>query len=306
MSIAVPFPEELPEGYQWLSDEPPFDPERHLSLESPSQTLSLEDLGYSPEEIQDKATAFGVSEPFRILSKEGSEVMLETARRLRTYSRRAGNRIENTVRGGCYRSRWLRDLCISQDVNDLMASIYQTEISPHTMPVHLGHLNYQPSKLEEAVDKWHHDTIPLDYVMMVSDPATLSGGGFEYFVGTKMEAEELSKQGKTPPRDRVKAPKFPGPGYAVALHGNMVVHRGAPLTKPGERITMVNAYISMNCLVDDQSRSRDLIGIDDPAVLYTEWAKHASWRTQNRLQQVIDTMAFDQERSTRIRSERSL
>ena len=62
MSIAVPFPEELPEGYQWLSDEPPFDPERHLSLESPSQTLSLEDLGYSPEEIQDKATNFGVSE----------------------------------------------------------------------------------------------------------------------------------------------------------------------------------------------------------------------------------------------------
>ena len=55
MSIAVPFPEELPGGYQWLSDEPPFDPERHLSLESPSQTLSLEDLGYSPEEIQGKA-----------------------------------------------------------------------------------------------------------------------------------------------------------------------------------------------------------------------------------------------------------
>ena len=90
--------------------------------------------------------------------------MLETARRVRTFSRRAENRIENTVRSGCYRSRWLRDLCISQDVNDLMASIYQTEISPHPMPVHL---NYQPSKLEEAVDKWHHDTNPLDYVMMV-------------------------------------------------------------------------------------------------------------------------------------------
>ena len=295
MTIALPFPEALPEGYQWLSDEPPFDPGRHLSLESPSQTLSLEDLGYSPEEIQDKATTFGVSEPFRILSMEGSEVMLETARRLRTYSRRAGNRIENTVRGGCYRSRWLRDLCISQDVNDLMASIYQTEISPHTMPVHLGHLNYQPSKLEEAVDKWYHDTIPLDYVMMVSDPTTLSGGGFEYFLGTKMEVEKRSKQGKTPPRDRVKASKFSGHGYAVALHGNMVVHCGAPLTKPGERISMVNAYVSMDCLVDDQSRSRDLIGIDDPAALYTEWAKHASWRTQNRLQQIIDSMAFDQE-----------
>ena len=55
-----------------------------------------------------------------------------------------------------------------------------------------------------------------------------------------MEAEKLSKKGKTPPRELIKSPVFPGPGYALALHGNMVVHRGAPLTKPGERITMVN------------------------------------------------------------------
>jgi len=162
------------------------------------------------------------------------------------------------------------------------------------MPVHLGHFNYQPTKLEDAVDKWHHDTIPLDYVMMVSDPKKLHGGGFEYFLGTKMEAKKLSKTGETPPPERVKSPVFPGPGYAVALHGNMVVHRGAPLTKPGERITMVNAYVSTNCLLDDQSRSRDLIGVDDPASLYTEWAKHASWRTQNRLKKIIDPMAFDQ------------
>jgi len=293
MSIAIPFPEKLPNGYKWLSGETPFDPTKHLSLESPKQMLYLEDLGYAPEEIRDKATKFAVSEPFRILSPEGSEIMLETARRLKPFSRRAGNRIENTVRGGCYRSRWLRDLCTSQDVCDLMASIYKTEISPHTMPVHLGHLNYQPTKLEEAVDKWHHDTIPLDYVMMVSDPKKLHGGGFEYFLGTKIEVEEFSKKGKTPPLERVKTPVFPDPGYAIALHGNMVVHRGAPLKKPGERITLVNAYVSTNCLVDDQSRSRDLIGIDDPSSLYTEWAKHASWRTQNRLKKIIDPMAFD-------------
>lgn len=38
------------------------------------------------------------------------------------------------------------------------------------MPVHLGRLNYEPTDLSAAVDKWHHDTISLDYVMMVSDP----------------------------------------------------------------------------------------------------------------------------------------
>ena len=80
MSIAIPFPEELPEGYQFLGEEPPFDPAKHLALESPRQMLSLENLGYAPEEILDKATTFGVSEPFRILSKEGSGIMLETHR----------------------------------------------------------------------------------------------------------------------------------------------------------------------------------------------------------------------------------
>ena len=68
MSIAIPFPDELPEGYQWLGKEPPFDPAKHHSLESPRQKLSLEDLGYAPQEIRNKATKFGVSEPFRILS----------------------------------------------------------------------------------------------------------------------------------------------------------------------------------------------------------------------------------------------
>ena len=60
MSIAIPFPEEVPDGYQWLDEEPPFDPVKHLSLESPKQMLSLEDLGYAPDETRHKATKFGV------------------------------------------------------------------------------------------------------------------------------------------------------------------------------------------------------------------------------------------------------
>ena len=109
-----------------------------------------------------------------------------------------------------------------------------------------------------------------------SDPSTIDGGSFEYFVGTKDDVGELSKSGKTPLLERVEAPDFPGPEYAVALHGNLVVHRATPLRKPGELITMVNAYVSMDCMVDDQSRTRDFIGIDDPASLYIEWARHAS------------------------------
>ena len=75
----------------------------------------------------------------------------------------------------------------------------------------------------------------------------------------------------------------------------MVVHRAAPLAAPAERITMVNAYVALDRGRDDQSRVRDLMGVDDAAVLYTEWAKHVAWRAQGRLGTLMETLPFHQE-----------
>ena len=65
MGIAVPFPETLPAGYEWLDEEPTFDPAWHLQLESPVEIVMLADLGYSEHEIATKATPVAVSSPFR-------------------------------------------------------------------------------------------------------------------------------------------------------------------------------------------------------------------------------------------------
>lgn len=294
MNVAVPFPEELPDGYEWLPEEVPFSPADHLALEPPGTVTLLAELGYDESEIEPTATPVAVSSPFRVLSQAGAEVMLDTARRLRPWATRAGDRIENVVRSGCYRSRWLRDLCISPEVAEAMSAIYGAPVAPHSMPVHLGHMNFEPADPGKAVDKWHHDTVPLDYVMMVTDPTRIAGGRFEYFLGTRAEAAALAAEGKTPPRDRVVVPEFPGPGYAVALHGNMVVHRAAPLAERTERITMVNAYVALDRSRDDQSRARDLFGIDDEAAIYTELARHAAWRAQGRLGALIETLPFGQ------------
>jgi len=297
---AMAFPTEQPPGYEWLADEPVFDPERHLALDEPDEVILLRDLGYSDDEIATKATPIAISSPFRVLSDEGAAVMLEASRRLQPFTARASSRIERSVRGGVYRSRWLRDLCLSQDVTDHLAKIYGVAVVPHPMGVHLGHLNYAPTNLDEAVDKWHHDTLPLDYVMAVTDLRSTPGGQFEFFLGTKQEAAELQATGRTPPPDRVRAPGFPGPGAAVALHGDMVVHRGGPLAEPAERITMVNGYVTLDPPVDEQSRTIDLLDVDDPNVLYTEWARQAAWRSRQRLERLIDELPFtdDVERVT--------
>ena len=294
--MAVPFPSTQPAGYEWFDGEPAFEPGLHLQLEEPDEVVMLAELGYERDEIATKATAVAASSPFRMLSDEGAAVMLDVARRLRAFARPAGNRIERMTRSGCYRSRWLRDLCTSPDVSDHLQRIYGTAIAPHPMPVHLGHINYEPSRLEAAIDKWHHDTIPLDYVLMVTDPATVPGGRFEYFLGTKHEAAALAAQGRTPPPERVAAPDFGGAGYAIALHGDMVVHRAAPLDALVERISMVNGYVALDTAVDDQSRTADLIIVDDHEALWTEWAKMAAWRSQGRLQDLIESLEFTNDR----------
>ncbi len=292
MGIAVPFPETQPRGYAWLDNEPTFDPAVHLQLEAPTEIVMLADLGYRDEDIEGKATPVGASSPFRVLSDEGAAVMLDVARQLRQFVRPAGDRIENMLRGGCYRSRWLRDLCVSQELSDHLESIYGIAVAPHPMPVHLGHMNFEPKSIDTAIDKWHHDTLPLDFVMMVTDPAEVDGGRFEYFIGTKDEAAELAKKGLTPPPERTIAPDFPGPGYAIALHGNMVVHRAGPLFSLNERISMVNGYVALDTALDDQSRSADLLVVDDPELLFTEWAKMAAWRSQGRLSSLVETLPF--------------
>lgn len=298
MAVAVPFPSVQPPGYTWLDAEPTFDPDLHLALEEPEEVISLAELGYSEAEIAGKATPVGASSPFRLLSNDGVHVMLDIARRLRSYARPAGERIENVVRGGCYRSRWLRDLCTSPEVAAHLSSIYGIDIAPHPMPVHLGHLNFEPKEIDDAIDKWHHDTLPLDYVMPVTDPATVDGGRFEYFMGTKHEAAELARAGETPPTERTVAPDFPSAGYAIALHGDMVVHRAGPLHSPGERISMVNGYVSLDTSLDEQARNKDLMVVDDPNVLYAEWAKMAAWRARERLTTLIHDLEFSPDKDS--------
>ena len=293
--FAVPFPAAQPPGYEWIDAETAFDPERHLALTPPKTIRYLDEFGYSEEDMSGKATRFAVSSPFRILSDEGAACMLATARALRQHAVSC-ERIDTLVRSGCHRSRFLRDLCTNEQVTDFLSDIYETEVAPHTMPVHLGHLNFAPDDISRAIDRWHHDTLPLDYVMTVTDPAKVAGGQFEYFVGTKAEAAALSRDNKTPPQERIVAAELPGPGYAVALHGDMIVHRAGVLREPCERITMVNGYVAVDTTLDEQSRTRDLAAVDDPLCLYTEWAKHAAWRTQGKLEALIQELPYTDDR----------
>ena len=168
---------------------------------------------------------------------------------------------------------------------------------PHSIPHQLGHLNYNPLKLGENVDKWHVDTLRIDYVMFVTDPNEVEGGEFQYFLGTRHEAEALHRAGQKMPADRAITPRLPGPGYAVLQQGNMVVHRATGLRRAAERITMVNGYVPSDPNFPDYTRFDQLYLADPPHIAASEYARHVAWVGRERLHAFIDRTIYNADRA---------
>lgn len=278
----LPVPDVPPAGFDPIVDEPVFDPAKHLQIEMPQDIISLRDFGYSDDDIATCPTEFGVTNIFRVLSDEGAAAMLDVARKLEQFVT-SNARISRNVRGGVYRSKFLRDLCTCPELTDAISKICGTPLLPHTLPHQLGHLNYNPLEVGENVDKWHVDTLRIDFVMFVTDPKSVEGGEFQYYLGTKDEVADLKKQGKPLDPAKIKSPDMPGPGYAVVQQGNMVVHRAKGLTQAGERITMVNGYVPADISFPDYTRYDQLYLVDPKHVASSEYARHMTWMARERM-----------------------
>ena len=171
----LPFPVPHPEGYPMLEDEPVYDPAWHLAIELPDDIKSLADLGYAADDARDCPTQLAITAPFRILSDAGAAALLDVCRALSAFTR-SNERISRMVRGGAYQSRFLRDLCLCPEVTAAVSKLCQAPMHPHTIPHQLGHLNYNPHEVGENVDKWHVDTLRVDFVLFVTDPKAVEGG----------------------------------------------------------------------------------------------------------------------------------
>ncbi len=285
------FPAPHPDGFPPIENEPAFDAARHLALEMPDRIVSLHEFGYDAQAIADCPSDFAVTSAFRILSAEGARCMLEVARKLAPFARGI-ERISRMVRGGVYQSKFLRDLCLAPELTAHISKICGAPLHPHTMPHQLGHLNYNPFQPGENVDKWHADTLRIDFVMFVTDPNSIEGGEFQYFHGTKDEVADLNRRRQRLPPDRIVSPELPGPGYAVLQQGNMVVHRAKALSAPGERITMVNGYVAAQVGFADYTRFDQLFLADPEHIAASEYARHVAWMGRETLNAQLADFGF--------------
>ena len=287
------FPGTAPD-YEPIADDPVFDPSIHLALTRPEQTWSLTDFGYGEEIAGTTPAELAATSCFRILSDEGVAAMQHVCRQLEAFTR-ANPRIARTTRGGVYRSAFMRDFAMSVDVAEHVSALMQTPLHPHTMGHQLGHLNYQPLTLGENVDKWHYDTLQVDYVMFVTDPNTVEGGEVQYFFGTRDEMAQRVKSGQGIPADRIVAPAMPGAGYAVLMQGNYVVHQARGLDAPGERITLVNGYTFGDLSTPDYTALGQLLNADAASHATAEYTRHMAMRCAAHLEPCINQPDFEAE-----------
>jgi len=278
-----------------IADDPIFDPAVHLALESPRRTYSLAELGYGAPSAA-LPTQVAATTCFRVLSEEGVAALYHVCKQLERFTT-SNPRIARTVRGGVYRSGFLRDLALSPDVTAHLSGMLQTPLAPHGMAHQLAHLNYQPLTPGENVDKWHADTLQVDYVMFVTDPCSVQGGEFQYFHGTRDEMAALHGRGETVPPDRVIAPAMPGPGHAVLMQGDHVVHQARGI-RDGERITLVNGYTYLDERASDYSALGQLTHADPEATVFAEYARHMSLRCRALLDDGIERPVFDADVAT--------
>ena len=307
-SVADVFPDR-PEPYRWIEGEPEFDPARHLLLERPERSLTLADLGYDDRFIDRQASDVAVFSPSRLLSDEGVAALRETVDLLRPHVRRApdGHRATGFLRGTVFLSRFVRDLCRCDEVTDFAGELFGTPLVPHTMVYQQGHMNFAPEDVARPVDDWHHDFVGFDYVLMCHDPADCDGGDFQYFLGAREEGHAIVSRGGTIPDDRIVTPVFPAAGYACFMQGSAVYHRATPLRRRADRVSLVNAYVSLDTTKPDPTRTffvapEGLYGwiedMPETRHAYAEYARHTAWIGREKLTRLLAELTLDADRET--------
>lgn len=284
----------IPSSITALKQEPEFKPSVHLQLEKPDSIWSLKDFGYRESSVERLPFPLAATSPFRILSDQGVADLHAVIEQLKN-ERQESERIASFIRGTIYRSKFIRDLCLSPEVNAFVSDLAGAPVLPHPMALYQGHINLKPEE-DKEIDRWHTDTVFLDYVLMCSDPSLIRGGHFEYFKCTKLEAiRSLVVDHKEPPVVKVE---FPKAGFAILQQGHLIVHRANRVDDGLERTTFVQSYIPQSMLRGDISKLDDCKLVDPHEILFTEWARYKAFITQQKLEHLIQNLEFTNDRNT--------
>lgn len=276
-----------PPGYGRLASDAPWD-SRYVEIVPPERVTLLAEWGKDaagPTALSPVA----ITSPFRFLSDEAIGILQAICTEL---EQDAGGdeRIAKRVRGSIYRSEFLRGMYHDPAIVEFLRVLAQAPLEAHPVSHHAIHINYAPDDLSRNVDQWHRDVISFDYVLMVTDPRSMKGGRFQFFLGPVEEGKALLESDAGLPPERVVSAEFPGPGWAVLQQGHRVLHRAARLEERHPRITIVGSYWTPLPGRDDPTDLATLLRVDPREIALTEWSRYQALVAARKLEYLAEQM----------------
>jgi hypothetical protein len=267
--------------FEPVASDAPWDP-AYLDLQPPERVITFAEFGPGAEG-EGVFSPVAVTSPFRILNEEGLRILQAVCRELEAHATESV-RIPKRMRGGVYRSDFLRGLVSDPELLSFLRELAKAPFEPHPVLHHAAHLNYAPDDVTKHVDQWHYDSVSFDIVMMVTDPRGMKGGRFEYFHGPVEEGVAILEEGRGLPPERVVSVEFPGPGWCILQQGHRVLHRATRLEEPGERITLVASFWTPDPTLADPTDLRVLLKADGRDVALVEWSRYAALTAARHLE----------------------
>jgi len=153
------------------SKEPKFDPNIHLSCETPELVAVMSNGEYQElpnytSKPNKNGSQFMYSAPFELFSEEGSRIAHQILIELKTYAKSNGRSC--CLRGIWFLSPWFKDLMMSPKFCDHMSNICGEKVYPH-MYLHQTQMNVGAVGAAGPVDQWHFDSVCYVNVALLSD-----------------------------------------------------------------------------------------------------------------------------------------
>jgi len=227
----------------------------------PMQARNLEELGIDAPQA---SCRLAHSAPFRLLDDDDLEQVRAAIAR-QAHAARSSTVGAAILPDLALREPWVREHVLAPAFLERIAPHVPIPVRIHPMGTNLAHVNLQRPGAD--VFDWHTDSSPLSVVTMLSDVPDGDGA---------TEIRDGSGQ--------VHMLSYPGPGWAVVIHGSVVPHRARPTRWP-ERITMVTSLLPVDLFVRDTKNLDLALLYTDPALVGTDYLKH---RLERLLAQAAD------------------
>jgi hypothetical protein len=268
-----------------------FNELEHLDIDLPT-TFYNNDLDLKRYEQSIVEDNFAFTEPFKLVSESGVAVLKSIIEKHKTDGRVSQSDIRTPLclRGLGSVSPFMYELGHSPKLYNLASTLAGEQLAPHSYIMNCGHINVGSVGLNSQIDALHADSVDFVMVVILSNPASLTGGALEVIKMQPLDdAMKAVENGQVTENDILRV-AFKHAGECIFMRGSEFLHRVQQVTAGNEpRISCVFSFMRRNVLKTDLTRYRTFT--IDPHV-HVEYAAHKSRRIA-RLLKLVEELAFE-------------